>query len=910
MAEEEVRKLVLPYDHTQLPALLASIKNETELRTFVLEYAEAKGTSLTENQVNTLIATYITENNIGSGNSQSGTGLTPEQAQKLAMILTSGDGTKYLGDDGAYHNVPSGSGNAGTSIDDTTTTSASTWSSSKIHQEIENKTVSQSQINSAVNSYLAENPVTGVVNSLSDMNIVLLGDSITDTDRYATLNGRGRWVEPFKKLANPKSLKNYAVDGCTWSFWSTTVETTEVHTGWNKDNVIWNQVNRLKADVTAETVPTPDLIMIMAGANDSFNASGSISNGTPSEVFSTATQSSTLSELANISASIRKTCDDLRTAYPSAKIVLITPFVCGNFTEYTRLIAIRRIIEECAMYLGLYTIDGSKAGFVWHEEQNEPTNLISDHTHLTLLGGRRAGKMIYDELCAMPFVYTETQFNKTIDNTLVALESLQIVGPDEVAGGGSWTTYSYNVNPIYANDLDLEWVTSFPSGGNGRMNGNVLIFYGGDYVDLTLRDKNSGISTTKRIYKAEEQTGTTYTVTNNLTHVTNSYNSATATENQAYNATLTADSGYTIDSVTVTMGGTDITSTAYSNGTISIASVTGNIVITAVASIITYTVTKTGTNCTITGGDTATYGSTYTATIEADSGYTLQTPTITMGGNTLSGVYSNGTVTISNVTGNIAITASAIETSQEVHATAISLSPSTVSFSTAGDTSTITPTLTPVNTTDTVTSWVSSDTNVATVANGVITSVADGTATITATTSNGLTATVSVTVTINNVSSTSWATGQSYPSFATANNDITIGSNGNITTNRSDGVYMIIPSSTNMKNESIEVTFICKNSSAVGATGASEIGVMLNNGDGTGVYGCVNNGSAGWNTSNTNWASIDFTQNQTVKLAGAKAYINGTQLSKSSSGDWMSAGYAIKFNSNFEISDIVYTPAS
>lgn len=135
MAEEEVRKLVLPYDHTQLPALLASIKNETELRTFILEYAEAKGTSLTENQVNTLIATYITENNIGSGNSQSETGLTPEQAQKLAMILTSGDGTKYLGDDGAYHNIPAGGG-TGTSIDDTTTSQSSTWSSSKIASEI------------------------------------------------------------------------------------------------------------------------------------------------------------------------------------------------------------------------------------------------------------------------------------------------------------------------------------------------------------------------------------------------------------------------------------------------------------------------------------------------------------------------------------------------------------------------------------------------------------------------------------------------------------------------------------------------------------------------------------------------------------------------------------------------------
>lgn len=76
------------------------------------------------------------------------------------------------------------------------------------------------------------------------------------------------------------------------------------------------------------------------------------------------------------------------------------------------------------------------------------------------------------------------------------------------------------------------------------------------------------------------------------------------------------------------------------------------------------------------------------------------------------------------------------------------MSPSTVSFSTAGETSTITATLTPSNTTDTVTSWASSDNTVATVSNGVITAVADGSATITAITSNGLTATVSVTVSI------------------------------------------------------------------------------------------------------------------------------------------------------------------
>lgn len=74
-----------------------------------------------------------------------------------------------------------------------------------------------------------------------------------------------------------------------------------------------------------------------------------------------------------------------------------------------------------------------------------------------------------------------------------------------------------------------------------------------------------------------------FSVTNSLTEVTNSNNATTADEESAYSAVLTANSGYVISSVSITMGGTDITASAYSNGTISIASVTGDIVITAVA---------------------------------------------------------------------------------------------------------------------------------------------------------------------------------------------------------------------------------------------------------------------------------------------------------------------------------------
>lgn len=74
-----------------------------------------------------------------------------------------------------------------------------------------------------------------------------------------------------------------------------------------------------------------------------------------------------------------------------------------------------------------------------------------------------------------------------------------------------------------------------------------------------------------------------YTVTNNLTNVTNNNGTSQILEGKTYSATLTPVADYEISSVTVTMGGTDITSTSYSNRIITINEVTGNIVITATA---------------------------------------------------------------------------------------------------------------------------------------------------------------------------------------------------------------------------------------------------------------------------------------------------------------------------------------
>lgn len=80
-----------------------------------------------------------------------------------------------------------------------------------------------------------------------------------------------------------------------------------------------------------------------------------------------------------------------------------------------------------------------------------------------------------------------------------------------------------------------------------------------------------------------------FIITNTLTNVNTSNSILTATEGDSYSTTLTAKDGFEIDSVTVKMGGVDVTSTVYANGVITIEEVTGDIIITATATKSGYT---------------------------------------------------------------------------------------------------------------------------------------------------------------------------------------------------------------------------------------------------------------------------------------------------------------------------------
>ena len=139
---------------------------------------------------------------------------------------------------------------------------------------------------------------------------------------------------------------------------------------------------------------------------------------------------------------------------------------------------------------------------------------------------------------------------------------------------------------------------------------------------------------------------TTWQVTNNLTNCTSSNADTSVTKGTSYSATITAAVGYVMTGadVSITMGGTNVTNSVYSNGVITIPAVTGALVITISAaaktvSSISAVYTQSGTVYATDSLDSLKSDLVVTATYSDSSTETVTTYT-------LSGTLAEGTSTI------------------------------------------------------------------------------------------------------------------------------------------------------------------------------------------------------------------------------------------------------------------------
>lgn len=134
-----------------------------------------------------------------------------------------------------------------------------------------------------------------------------------------------------------------------------------------------------------------------------------------------------------------------------------------------------------------------------------------------------------------------------------------------------------------------------------------------------------------------------------------------------FTTTLTPNEGYELKSISVYMGGINITSSAFNNGVVYINSVAGDISISAEYGLISYTITVNG-RCAVgkllSGSTTKVfYGDSFDGEIITPEHYDFLSATVTMGGiDVTNNVFSNGRVTIDRIVGNVVIT-----TDSELH---------------------------------------------------------------------------------------------------------------------------------------------------------------------------------------------------------------------------------------------------
>ena len=175
---------------------------------------------------------------------------------------------------------------------------------------------------------------------------------------------------------------------------------------------------------------------------------------------------------------------------------------------------------------------------------------------------------------------------------------------------GSYTDIDYSEDRSYPKTADTAEGTSFVVNVINPDEEKIYSFcYGAGY------DRVIGYGAT--VYHA---------ITTKLTNVTSDNTAKSAEDGAAYTATLTPDDGYHFKSVTVTMGGKDITTTAYADGVVTIPAVTGNVIITARAqmtpnftNLVPLSVDKNGADFNVDGDGYD--DDVYISTTTTDSGY-------------------------------------------------------------------------------------------------------------------------------------------------------------------------------------------------------------------------------------------------------------------------------------------------
>ncbi len=237
--------------------------------------------------------------------------------------------------------------------------------------------------------------------SLSVLNVVFLGDSNTwlGGDDCNRLKGWNTW---FCKAFRPRSARSYARSGATWTNTPRTKLNTLENIGRLGDNnVIYNQVERLRVAVKNGSQPKPDIILVLAGTNDCWyakhrpNAFDRGPEQAPAD--SAINMGDVIGEGYSLGGAVLVNCAMLRTYNPEARIVLLTPF---ETTKASPSLIARAgdIIEAYARQMNLDCIRLDKESGISSKKEKVQRTFTYDGTHTNEAGARRVGEYVAKRL--------------------------------------------------------------------------------------------------------------------------------------------------------------------------------------------------------------------------------------------------------------------------------------------------------------------------------------------------------------------------------------------------------------------------------------------------------------------------------------------------------------------------------
>lgn len=230
------------------------------------------------------------------------------------------------------------------------------------------------------------------------LNIVVLGDSNTSLGGDSCNCQKG-WTYWFSKSLNPKSCTSYARSGATWTNTANTIYNTEEYTEVLSDNnVIYNQVNRLKESVKNNKQFVPDIIIISAGTNDAWfhKSRPHVLDKSADELFAINTNRSLYkkpSEVLSLAESVKMCCEILKSIFPHTQIILITPQQTTKVnTSFINKIG--DIIEQTAQYMSIGVIRLDYNGCVSRQVEKYSYTYTTDGTHTNIAGAKKNGYYI------------------------------------------------------------------------------------------------------------------------------------------------------------------------------------------------------------------------------------------------------------------------------------------------------------------------------------------------------------------------------------------------------------------------------------------------------------------------------------------------------------------------------------